>query len=345
MYTIDICILIYCSNTILRLNRMFKTYISVIKLYKISVVSDNLILWGWSNLRRISDDSRGQLFSLDLLFALIPLVLVLGMVASDMDNVMYLIQDTVFRGSTDRVAADTLNTLLETSGQPITWESTGNPTVVGLAPYGLNGIPQAGWIAAAKLDALTPDEVQSLVGNSYGFYFNVSYIDNTTSPPTYKLLKSLGNYNGNATDIVKVEKVALYSKVVYSIVDQIKGSGIQRSYNTYTVNCFQTNNNSNQSYDYWIMVNNHGFTPGSVSVNINNGTINLQNSSSVKINSTFLYLNPGSPAANTVSVVANGTSNSYMDFYIIQVPKNTSSVSLNDANQAYCRVDLYLWTQ
>ena len=82
-----------------------------------------------------------------------------------------------------------------------------------------------------------------------------------------------------------------------------------------------------------------------MSVNINNGTINLQNFAPVKINSSFLYLNPGNPGANTVSVVANATSGSFMDFYIVQVPKNTTNVSLSDTNLAYCRVDLYLWTR
>jgi len=329
---------------------MCKTYISVIELYKISIESDNLRLLEWSGLSIIKDDSQGQLFSLDLLFALIPFAIILALVASDMDNVMYMVEDAVFQGSSDRVAADTVNTLLKTSGQPTTWEQTGSATVAGLAPNGANNIPILGTIFAAKVGALSSTDIQKMVGNNYGFFLNITTMDGSTS---LRNLSSIGGYNDSASDIVKVERDSLYSNVVYSIVGQIKGSGVSRPYNTWTFNCFQTNYNSNISYDYWIVVNNSvnpGYNASSVTVTINNGTMALQNASgnaynivATKINSSFLNLNPGAPVLNTITVNANATNGAYMDFYIIQVPKNSGGITLASKDQIACKVNFYLW--
>lgn len=83
----------------------------------------------------LDDDQRAFVISLDLLIAIIPLTIMIGMVTADMGNIMFQIEDTVFRGSMDRVAADTMNSLLETSGTPPNWEKTGNLSLVGLAKY------------------------------------------------------------------------------------------------------------------------------------------------------------------------------------------------------------------
>ncbi len=45
----------------------------------------------------MGDDPRGFIISLDLLFAIIPLTIVLGMVSADMGNILYEIEDTVFQ--------------------------------------------------------------------------------------------------------------------------------------------------------------------------------------------------------------------------------------------------------
>ena len=58
--------------------------------------------------------------------ALIPITLLLGFVAADMDNLLYQMEDTVFRSSMDRAAGDAVSTLLETSGDPTDWEVNGN---------------------------------------------------------------------------------------------------------------------------------------------------------------------------------------------------------------------------
>ncbi len=135
----------------------------------------------------LSDDSRGFAISLDLLLALIPITLVIGFVASDMDNLLYNMEDTVFRSSMDRDAGDAMTTLLETSGTPSNWEINGNPQIVGLAQLNPStNTPEQGTVDPVKLAALTTSQVQQLVGNQYSFYFNVSTINNTGSPASLK---------------------------------------------------------------------------------------------------------------------------------------------------------------
>ena len=325
---------------------MSQTYINVVKLYKISNEIHIIKLWECINLGQISGDSRGQLFSLDLLFALIPLVLVLGIIASDMDNITYLIEDTVFQGSTDRVATDAVNALLETSGSPINWEQTGAPNAVGLAKYDQgSGGPVEGTISPSKLAALNESNLQSLVGPEYGFYMNLSTIDTGTQ------LKQLGTLNSSAANIVRLERVARASKLEYvsQLEGEIKYTGGTR---TYVAPIFNTSYSYNQTYNYWIvMLNNTGFTTSSVW--INNNQINLSSSSintPYLINSTFLNLNSSSPSKsynNTVTLNATGSFGSEMNFYIVQAPKDVSAAGIN-YNTVYpkeCKFIFYLWVK
>ncbi|MBI4813307.1 MAG: hypothetical protein HY802_02940, partial [Methanobacterium sp.] len=125
-------------------------------------------------------DSRGYALSLDLLLALIPLTLVLGLVAADMDNVMYQMQDVIYRGSTERAAADTLHTLLTTSGDPYNWaNNVANLKVPGLARFD-NSSKQARkyYLLPQKIVTITSPQIQGILGDQYGYSLNISSISN-----------------------------------------------------------------------------------------------------------------------------------------------------------------------
>jgi hypothetical protein len=296
---------------------------------------------------RLDRDSRGFALSLDLLLAIIPITLLLGMVAADMDNVMYQIQDTIFQSSTERVAADTVNSLLQTSGDPVNWEQTGTANVVGLAYYDpLKGSPVKGTISSRKLAALTEPHVTSLTGDEYGFYLNISTTDNVT-------IKNLSTGNltapsSNATNIIKVERMARYSKleVVSKIEGVIRGSGAIRPY-TNPPNQFQTSNSSLQTNDYWILVDNHGFNTANITVN--NGTMYMgpsNISTPTKIDSGLLKSDAANKAYNnTVTIMAGSSPGTWMDLYIIEVPKTTPSgdITLANLQPKSCRFQFYLW--
>ena len=306
------------------------------------------MLRGKKFLSPLSDDSRGFAISLDLLLALIPITLVIGFVASDVDNLLFQMEDTVFRSSMDRSAGDAVNTLLETSGTPSDWEINGNTNIVGLVQVDPStNTSMQGTIDPIKLAALTTPQVQKLVGNQYDFYLNVSTINNSGTPVS---LKTLGNSSfGSAKDVVRVQRIAQASKykVVSSLIGQILYTGGSRSF---SIPSFPTSYNSNQSYDYWILISkNVGFT--NATVNINNNPINFNSSNintAVLINSNFLAMNStnqGKYYNNTITLNATGSFPSSMDIYIVQTPKNmaagditTSSVVPKASNFVF-----YLW--
>ncbi|KAF5078413.1 hypothetical protein DSECCO2_140880 [anaerobic digester metagenome] len=295
----------------------------------------------------IKRDSRGYAFSLDLLLALIPITIVLGMVAGDVDNMMYQVQDTVFRGSMDRVAFDTMNTLLETSGTPTNWEETGNPSVAGLAIYDPSDGPLEGTIDTNKLPSLTQGDVQNLIGDDYDFFMKVTYLKDGT------LVKSLGTYNSGADDIVRVERVAIYSnlKIVSQAKDLIRYTGTPRVYSN-PPDPFQTSKYYLQTYDYYVLLVNRGYS--SVEVNINNERVFDPNdirgsqdeyATLVKLIDPKALYNETELQNNTVDVRGTSTPGSSLDVYIVQVVKGTpkEDVNLDSVVPQKVKFELYIW--
>ena len=293
----------------------------------------------------IKRDSRGYMFSLDLLLALIPITIILGMVAGDIDNMMYQVQDTVFRGSMDRVAFDTMNTLLETSGTPTNWEETGNPSVVGLATYDSSQGPVEGTIDTAKLTKLKDSDISNIIGPDYGFFLNITTADGKTK------IKSFGTFNDSAQDRVRVERVALYSylDVVSSAKNLMRFRGNENRTYTSPPNPFSTDKEDLEIFDYWVIVNNTGYDSATVSINGQPVVFPYQINQHVplvisKINETVLK-NDTTPQDNPVTVWVASTPGSTLDVYIVKVPQglDKSYVTLDNVKSIKCRVALYVW--
>jgi hypothetical protein len=307
------------------------------------------VLRGKKFLSLLSDDTRGFAISLDLLLALIPITLVIGFVASDMDNLIFQMEDTVFRSSMDRAAEDAMGALLETSGTPSNWEVNGNPQIAGLAQLDTStNTPDQGAVDPIKLASLTTSQVQQLVGSQYGFYFNVSTVNNNTGTPTS--LKTLGNSSlGSGKDVVRVQRIAEASqfKVVSSLLGQILYLGSPISF---SLPSFPTSFTSSQSYDYWILIsNNAGFT--SATVNVNNNAINFNSTNittAAMINPNFLITNStnsGQYYNNTVTLNVTGSFPSSMDIRIVQAPKNTApgAITASTVVPQPTNFVLYVW--
>jgi hypothetical protein len=297
------------------------------------------------NLGLFRRDSLGYAISIDLLLAIIPLTILLGVVSADMDNLIYKMEDTVFRGSMDRVASDAITTLVQTPGDPQNWDETGNPLVPGLAEYDSRGGVSQGRISNSKMVALSNNDVQNLVGNEYGVYFNMSTTNNQT-------LKTVGTYNTSAKDIVRVERVGLYSKfkIVSSAVDLIRYTGTPRVY-TSPPDPFPTNTYYLNIYDYFVIVVNRGYSSATVNVN-NERVIFPQNfTGGTRYANITNYINPTilknttAFSDNVVDVRGTGSPGDSMDVYIIQVPKGTpiGDVNVQGAAPIKARVQLYLW--
>lgn len=296
-------------------------------------------------------DSRGYALSLDLLLALIPLTLVLGLVAADMDNVMYQMQDVIYRGSTERVAADTMNTLLQTSGDPYNWETlTGSEVkVVGLAKYDdVTKIPHKYWLSPGKLGAVDSSHIQNILGNQYGFNFEVISLNtNITIRNITSLDNTKVNFN-NASDIVKVERVVLTSKFdIVAQLENLRGTGQPQTYTS----SFPTNIAYNNAYDYWVYMNVPGVSSGYVDINgervVPTNYFPIEPPLVVeKINPITAQLkNQTELQPNSVSIELRGSPGDFADVYIIQVPKGTpkSEVDPTGADRIRCKVQLYVW--
>ncbi|MBI5680744.1 MAG: hypothetical protein HZC47_07630 [Methanobacterium sp.] len=296
-------------------------------------------------------DSEGQIFSIDLLLALIPLTIIIGMAAADMDNILYLTQGAVFQSSTDRVAADTITTLLETSGDPVDWELNGTPRIPGLANYDtVKKLPIEGTVDPIKLAELNQTHMVSLIGDSYNYFLNVSRVDTGVN------IKTIGTYNSSAKNIVRYERFILYGylNVVSSAKNLIRyNPGPPRVY-TSPPNPFPTNKNYLQVFDYWVLVVNKGYNSATVEIN-NNRVIDPSDFTGPStrfanitkpVDPTFMF-NQTDLMNNTVTV--RGTSNPWdsMDVYVIQVPKGTpkSDITLENVEPKRYRFQLYLWVK
>ena len=302
----------------------------------------------------IRRDSRGYALSLDLLLALIPITLVLGMVGADMDNMLYNVQDTVFRSSMDRVAGDTVNTLVSTSGTPRDWDKNGitSSTVIGLANYDSNNRPIESSISAGKFAAVITDvntqgnnsALQKMVGNGRSFFVNVTTVNG------HQPMGTIGNQpDSNAKDIVRIERIVIFSK--YGSISSLKNLG---AYIPYTVPAFNTSYNSTQNYNYWALMapipNYPIFTAATLNVNANPIVFSADNiTKAFKINDYLITnsSNPNQLSSNTITLICNGTPSDSMNFYIVQTPINVSStdVTPDTVSPKTCNFVFYLWAK
>jgi hypothetical protein len=291
----------------------------------------------------LDDDSRGFLLSMDLLIALIPMTIIMGMMVADMDNVLYTVQSSVYQSSLERVGADTVNTLIKTSGSPYDWQDIGTPQIVGLAMYDTKkDAPVANTLSPNKLIKLKKSDIQNLVGPGYDFYLDISTTDGNRN------IKKVGTLSADAPDVVRIERLVLSSnlEVVSSLEGTIRDVGESRPY-TIT---FQTSASSIENYDYWILVVNNGFESVNVDVNgnsvVNSSHVNQDTEEfPMEINETFLK-NEDDFQDNSVTVTPLSTQGASMDVYVIAVPKDTSAaeITYDNIKLNYCRFIFYIWT-
>jgi hypothetical protein len=279
----------------------------------------------------LSGDSRGYVLSLDLLIALIPITLVLGLVTADMGNIMYGTQDIVYRSSLERVSADTVNTLLQTSGDPYNWEN--NPSgvsVVGLAQYDpVNMKPVEYTLSTKKLallkSSLGQQAVQNIMGNQYGFNMTISPTNSTDT--IIWNLTSTGTPRENAKDVVKIERNVRYSTYDSEVLTSIKDAGHgKKAPKDYDSEPFPTSQYDLEIYDYYLLIFNRGIT--SARAYINNYQIMAPNDFSTGNRVILIpenYLKNNETPADNLFTFRQVASNPYvgMDAYVVQVPKGT----------------------
>ncbi len=293
----------------------------------------------------LDDDSRGFLLSMDLLIAIIPLTIVMGMMVADMDNVLYTVQSSVYQSSLERVGADTVNTLIKTSGSPYNWEEIGNPQVTGLAKYDImKKAPEANYLSPFKLAGVKVSDITNLTGSGYGFYLKITTVDGNN------VVKAMGTESSvpDVPNVVRIERIVLSSnlEIITSLKDLIRDAGQPR---TYTTN-FPTNDYTIDAYDYWVLIINRGYDSATVDVNNNNvipsNDVN-QHITEIKepINETYMknftYFDD-----NVVNVRTVSNPGASMDVYVIRAPKGTprDDINLENTKLKQCRFVFFIWT-
>lgn len=123
-------------------------------------------------------NNKAQLFTLDLLLALIPLTLVLGMSANAISGIASQSQEYVSTYSYHRQANDFMDIIVKTPGVPPDWDRTLNVTVNGAATYLDNGETVSNYINARKIYNLNETLIEEVLNTTD---YNISlYIEDTS---------------------------------------------------------------------------------------------------------------------------------------------------------------------
>lgn len=158
-------------------------------------------------------NNKAQLFTLDLLLALVPLTIVLGMSANAMSGVVTQIQEYIYFYSMQRQVGDAADVLIKTPGVPPNWNTTNPPTTAGLAKYNESEnriYPHI--LDSEKVRTLDISSIQQLL-KGYT-YFNLS-IQSVNESVAFSKVLSNGS-TASASNIVVIRRNAFLSNITNS---------------------------------------------------------------------------------------------------------------------------------
>lgn len=129
---------------------------------------------------------KGQLFTLDLMLALVPVAIVLGLSASAMSGVSTQIMDYTSWFTSERDVYDSLDALVKTPGDPVDWHTNGPSVTPGLAYYTNTSGYEGLLLDIEKINKLSSDPgiLANIVGNRYSYY-NLSFRNITGNLTNY----------------------------------------------------------------------------------------------------------------------------------------------------------------
>lgn len=301
--------------------------------------------------------SRAQLFTLDLLLALIPLTIVLGISANAMGGVVTQIQEYVVGYSIQRAANDAADALAKTAGVPVNWNSTEPPTVPGIAYYDPSKNDTVSMLLdESKVAVLNVTHIGQLLGNRYPYYnLTVRGLENSSLR-----INICNGTKTSVTDLVVVERNLLYYVVkVMAELHQIAHGDkevSERCCTTCSANqylyelAFTIKADERSNFNYWIGYASDGgvnaeYTVREIQVNCCDKCSNLGSPKQDLFSSSFgnsgkewgtanIGLDfPGSLVVGTnyVYIRATGSPNvNGADFYVMKAPLNTSQSDVTE---------------
>ncbi len=101
---------------------------------------------------------RAQLFTVDLLIALIPLTIALGVSAAAFSGLAGQVQDYAYYYDAKRTVTDVLDVLMKSPGVPPDWNTSNPPEIPGLVVQGSRGYNNLSYekLQALNVSMLTP---------------------------------------------------------------------------------------------------------------------------------------------------------------------------------------------
>jgi hypothetical protein len=169
-------------------------------------------------------EEKAQIFSLDVLLALIIITVILGISADAMDMVSYKAQDYSSRLSFERTATDAADMLIKSPGSPNKWEDYGISfdTVPGLAKkeeYGT--VPNT--LSLVKILKLKSSYNQLMYGNILPYGVNSSMIIYPLDPSLSPIVVMNNTVPESASEVAVANRTVLCDFMHISAVVKIRG--------------------------------------------------------------------------------------------------------------------------
>lgn len=149
---------------------------------------------------------KAQLLTLDLLLALVPLTIILGMSASAMGGVINQIQEFTFFYSLQRQTNDAIDVLVKTPGLPVSWNASNPSTTPGLAVY-ICGEVKPNFLDREKISAIDESMLATFFSASTNAFLEVLDLSSNTTVRTV-------TYNVTGTSLEQATQVFVAKRVV-----------------------------------------------------------------------------------------------------------------------------------
>lgn len=163
---------------------------------------------------------KAQLLTLDLLLALVPLTIVLGMSASALGGVINQVQEFTLFYSLQRQTNDAIDVLVKTPGIPVTWNSSNPSTTPGLAVY-ICGEAKPNFLDREKIAAVDESSLALLFDDSTNFFLEVLDLSSNTT------IKTL-TYNVTGIPMESASHIFVAKRVVG--IDENRSFSVVREY-------------------------------------------------------------------------------------------------------------------
>ncbi len=154
--------------------------------------------------------NKAQLFSLDIMLALVPLTIALGISANAMSGVVNQMQEYSDAYHMRRMAIDAADVIVKTAGTPEDWESNNSPSIVGLAVFDTaSNRTEPNKLDINKIENMSGAYLADLLAGEFSYYnLSIYPINASADVSWFENVSWSGGSRADKKDIVVVERFA-----------------------------------------------------------------------------------------------------------------------------------------